>query len=77
MASCVRMRRQVAKNITSKLCEKDVYIYRERRSAVKGRLGWFAAAVGGFLFALPVSSQLADMKEPWQSSQPAASTPEE
>lgn len=38
---------------------------------------WSAAAVGGFLFALPVSSQLADMKEPWQSSQPAASTPEE
>lgn len=48
----------------------------ERGSAVIGRV-WSAVAVGGFLFALPVSSQLADMKEPWQSSQPAASTPEE
>lgn len=39
---------------------------------------WSAAdPVGGFLFVLQVSSQVADMKEPWQSSQTAASTPEE
>lgn len=36
-----------------------------------------AAVMGVILFVLLVCSQQADMKEPWQSSQPAAGTPEE
>lgn len=38
---------------------------------------WSAGTQSGFLFVLKVGTHLADMKETWQSSQPAASTPEE
>lgn len=50
------MKQQDAEHITNERCgNRGLYM--------RGLLRlWSAAAVGGFLFAFPVSSQLADMK---------------
>lgn len=54
--------------------EASIYIEGDECS---NKRAWFAGTQGGFLFVLKVGTHLADMKETWQSSQLAASTPGE